>query len=81
METLNRNLLVTLLDFAQTDVRASVQRLSLKLGVSRAEVAVGLNELAERGLVSAATIRLTMMGLVCASSLRAGTQSVRSVAA
>jgi Mn-dependent DtxR family transcriptional regulator len=81
METLNRNLLITLLDFAQSDVRASVQRLALKLGVSRSAVAGALNDLAMQGLVSAETMRLTMMGLVCASSLRAGAQSTRSAAA
>lgn len=71
METLNRNLLLSLLDLAQRDVAANVVKLSFELGVPRAAVACGLNELAEQGLVRPSTVRLTMMGLVLASSVRA----------
>jgi Mn-dependent DtxR family transcriptional regulator len=81
METLNKILLVTLLDLAQNDVPASVARLATELGVTRAQVAVGLNELSERGLVRPDTIRLTFVGLMSAAGLRSAGRSARDVAA
>ncbi len=71
MNTLNRRLLVTLLDFAQTDVRASVAHLAFEMHLPRRTVANGLNRLAQRGLIDPGACRLTMVGLVAAASLRA----------
>lgn len=70
METLNKKILVALLDMAQTDVAANVQVLAQELGYSRREVAEVLNELAEEGLVRAETVRLTFVGLMQATGLR-----------
>lgn len=70
METLNKHLLVALLDCAQANVPASVQRLSQELGVPRRLVAEGLNQLDRAGLVSAGSIRLTLCGLMHATGLR-----------
>lgn len=70
MTHLNKSLLVLLLDLAQSDVGASVQVLAERLGVSRREVAVGLNELAELDLVRAEKVRLTFLGLAAALGLR-----------
>jgi predicted transcriptional regulator len=71
METLNKTLLITLLDFAQMDVPASVSRLALELNRSRAQIATGLNQLAQEGLVAPETVRLTFVGLMHATGLRA----------
>lgn len=71
MEPLNKKLLVTLLDFAQSDQRATVDSLARSLTRSRREVAGGLNELAVRGLVCADTVRLTLLGVMRAAGLRA----------
>lgn len=71
METLNSSILIALLNLAQSDRAANVQVLALELDVSRARIAHGLNELACEGLVEAETIRLTFVGLMHASGLRA----------
>lgn len=81
METLNKQLLITLLDFAQCDVPANVQVLARELCATRAEVAKGLNELARLGLVRPETIRLTFVGLMHATGLRASMQQSATVAA
>lgn len=81
METLNKTLLIVLLDLAQNDVPASVARLATELGVTRAQVAIGLNQLAEAGLVRPETIRLTILGLMHAAGLRGAMQAAREVAA
>ncbi len=78
METLNKKLLMTLLDLAQSDVPASVQGLALELGLSRREVAEDLNLLAEEGLVRAETCRLTFVGLMHATGLRAALRRANS---
>ena len=70
METLNKNILITLLDLAQNDRRASVQELAQELGLTRRQVADELNILAREGLVSAETCRLTFVGLMFATGLR-----------
>lgn len=75
METLNKTLLVALLDLAQNDVAASVACLSTELGLTRAQVAVGLNQLAQDGLVRPETIRLTILGLMRAAGLRGEMQA------
>lgn len=71
MTHLNKKLLVSLLDLAQADRAANVQSLAVSLNMSRREVASALNELAEAGLVRAETVRLTFVGLMRASGLRA----------
>lgn len=81
METLNKTLLIALLDLAQNDVPASVARLANELDVAPAQVAGGLNHLAEAGLVRPETIRLTILGLMRAAGLRGAMQAVREVAA
>lgn len=81
METLNKALLIALLDLAQTDVSASVQALAEATGYPRTKVAGGLNVLAKKGLVRPETVRLTMVGLVQAAALRARRPQARSVAA
>lgn len=86
METLNKTLLVALLDLAQNDVPASVACLATELDLTRAQVAIGLNQLAEVGLVRPETIRLTILGLMRAAGLRGAmqaemTQATREVAA
>lgn len=81
METLNKELLIALLDLAQMDVSASVQALAEATGHPRTKVASGLNALAEKGLIRPETVRLTMVGLVQAASLRARRPQTRSVAA
>ena len=70
MTTLNKSLLISLLNLAQSDQAASVQLLAIELGVSRAVVAGGLNELVLEGLVRPETIRLTFVGLMHATGLR-----------
>ena len=75
METLNKTLLVTLLDLAQNDVPASVACLAKELGLTRAQVAIGLNRLAEDGLVRPETIRLTILGLMRAVGLLGAMQA------
>jgi Mn-dependent DtxR family transcriptional regulator len=69
MAHLNESLLLALFDCARADERASVQSVALRLGLSRREVAVGLNQLDQLGLVRAATIRLTFLGLAKAAGL------------
>lgn len=81
METLNNTILVTLLDLAQNDVHANVARLASELGVTRAQVAIGLNQLAEEGLVRPETVRLSFVGLMKAAGLRGKMQQSGSVAA
>ncbi len=81
METLNNTLLITLLDFAQNDIHASVARLAKELSVTRAQVAIGLNQLAEDGLVRPDTVRLTFVGLMKAAGLRSRIHRSGSVAA
>lgn len=70
MEQLNKSVLVALFDLAQLDAAASVQTLAARLGVTRREVADSLSALDRQGLVRAEKVRLTMMGLVRAASLR-----------
>lgn len=81
METLNNALLVTLFEMAQNDEPASVDRLARELSLTRAEVATRLNQLSRQGLVRAETIRLTFVGLMRATGLRARRSSDRNVAA
>lgn len=71
METLNSSILISLLNLAQADIRANVQVLAHELGESRVRVARGLGELAEEGLIDPQAIRLTFVGLMHASGLRA----------
>lgn len=70
MNTLNKKVLVALLDLAQMDLPASVQVIAIHLGISRKEAASALNELSELTLVRAETVRLTFVGLMKASGLR-----------
>jgi Mn-dependent DtxR family transcriptional regulator len=70
MNTLNKQVLVSLYELAQLDVPASVQTVALHLGVSRREAASSLNALSEAGLVRAETLRLTFFGLMKATGLR-----------
>lgn len=81
MNTLNKNLLITLLEFAQSDVRASVAHLAFEMHLPRRTVAGGLNALALHGLVLAETCRLTLPGLAVAASLRAKRGAEREEAA
>jgi Mn-dependent DtxR family transcriptional regulator len=81
METLNSILLVTLLEMAQNDEPASVSRLARELDLTRAEVATRLNQLSKLGLVRAETIRLTFVGLMRATGLRARRSQPSGVAA
>ena len=81
MNTLNKDVLVSLLELAQADTLANVQVLSDTLNVSRAQMATALNELAIEGLIRPETIRLTFVGLMCASGLRAKARSSENVAA
>jgi Mn-dependent DtxR family transcriptional regulator len=69
MNTLNKKVLVSLFELAQTDVPASVQEVARYLGVSRREAATSLNTLSELGLIRAATLRLTFLGLMKAVGL------------
>lgn len=78
MDTLNKGILIALLDAAQTDEKASIQYLSDRLGQTRAEVAQAVSELDRRGLVRAETVRLSFLGLTEALGLRA--QARRSAA-
>jgi len=71
METLNKHILMTLLNLAHSDVPASVQRLATELGLSRREIADELDVLASEGLVRAETCRLTFVGLMHATGLLA----------
>jgi hypothetical protein len=81
METLNKLLLIALIDFAQSDVPANVQSLAGASGASRKEVATALNNLAKLGLVRPDTLRLTMVGLLHAAGLRSRRAHQGSVAA
>jgi DNA-binding Lrp family transcriptional regulator len=63
-------LLAGLLDLAQLDLPASVEALARRLGRSRRWVACGLDELDRLGLVRAETVRLTLVGLARAVSVR-----------
>lgn len=71
MDTLNKRILIILLDAAQSGERASVQFLADRLGVSRTAVADAFSVLDQAGLVRAETIRLTFLGLTEALGLRA----------
>ncbi len=71
MDTLNKGILIALLDAAQSDERASIQYLSDRLGRTRAEVAQAVSELDRLGLVRAETVRLSFLGLTGALGLRA----------
>jgi hypothetical protein len=71
METLNNSILISLLNLAQADTRANVQVLANDRGESRVRVARGLGELADEGLIDPQAIRLTFVGLMHASGLRA----------
>ncbi len=71
METLNSSILISLLNLAQADTRANVQVLATELGESRVRVARGLGELAAEGLIDPQAIRLTFVGLMHATGLRA----------
>ncbi|OQX66848.1 MAG: hypothetical protein B6A08_18320 [Sorangiineae bacterium NIC37A_2] len=71
MDTLNKGILIALLDAAQHDERASIQYLSDRLGRTRTEVAQAVSELDRRGLVRAETVRLSFLGLTEALGLRA----------
>lgn len=71
MDTLNKRILILLLDAAQSDDRASIQFLSDRLGVPRTEVAGAVSWLDRIGLVRAETIRLTFLGLSEALAVRA----------
>lgn len=73
METLNKNILIALLDMAQNDRRASVQELAQELGLTRRQVADELNVLAREGLVNAELCRLSFVGLMFATGLRSAT--------
>jgi len=76
MTHLNKQVLISLLDLGQSDVRASVQSVSVAVGCSRREAAVALNELARLGLVRAETVRLTLVGLMRAAGLRERSRQV-----
>jgi len=78
METLNKNILIALLDCAQNDLPASVQVLAQELGVSRREVADALNGLVLEGLVRGETCRLTFVGLMHAAGARAAAERMRT---
>lgn len=71
MRYLNKLLLETLLELAQNDTPASVSVLAQVTGHSRREVADGLNELDQLGLVRAERVRLTFLGLAKATGLAA----------
>jgi hypothetical protein len=78
MNTLNKNVLLSLFDLAQLDVPASVQTVALHLGISRREAASSLNTLSESGLIRAETLRLTFFGLMKATGLRHRQESSRA---
>ena len=78
MQTLNKNILIALLDCAQNDVPASVQVLAREVGASRREVADVLNHLIAEGLVRGETCRLTFVGLMHAAGTRARAMAERS---
>ncbi len=74
----NNSVLYTLLDLAKNDCHATVLRVAEAAGLERAEVLTALAALDKVGLVDKDTVRLTMMGLVVASNLRAPAASGRA---
>ncbi|HSC86609.1 MAG TPA: hypothetical protein VLC09_05035 [Polyangiaceae bacterium] len=80
MDNLNKSLLVSLFELAQTDRPASVNALAEWLGVDRREVACALSELDQQGLIRAETCRLTLRGLARAVSLRGKRRAGRMAA-
>lgn len=81
MDTLNKQLLVSLFRMAQADLDASVQALASEHSVSRRDVADGLSELATLGLVRAETVRLTFTGLLHAVGLDKASRAARAPSA
>lgn len=71
MDTLNKRILIVLLDAAQSNERATVQFLADRLGVTRRKAAEAVSDLDRLGLVRAETIRLSFLGLTEALGLRA----------
>jgi hypothetical protein len=67
----NNAVLYTLLDLAKNDVHATVLRVAEAAGLDRPQVVAALASLDKVGLVDRETVRLTMMGLVVASNLKA----------
>lgn len=67
----NNAVLYTLLDLAKNDCHATVLRVAEAAGLERAEVVTALAALDKVGLVDRERVRLTMMGLVVASGLKA----------
>lgn len=62
--------LFSLFDLAREDRPAHVGNVASRIGEPRAEVARALRHLERRGLCDASRCRLTMQGLLVASSLR-----------
>lgn len=67
----NNAVLYTLLDLAKNDCHATVLRVAEAAGLERAVVVSSLASLDKVGLVDRERVRLTMMGLVVASGLKA----------
>lgn len=67
----NNAVLYTLLDLAKNDVHATVLRVAEAAGLTRDAVVSSLASLDKVGLVDRTAVRLTMMGLVVASNLKA----------
>jgi Mn-dependent DtxR family transcriptional regulator len=70
METLNNQILLALFELASHDERASIQALSVRLGITRREAAEAVSRLDTAGLVRAENVRLTFVGLTRALGLR-----------
>lgn len=69
MNATHQAVLVTLLDFAQTDRHATVLRLADALELPRAAIDQALAELDRAGLVDASRVRLSLFGLAMAAAL------------
>lgn len=76
---LQARLLVALLDFAQADRPANVKGLAEHLGVRLGVVATQLSLLDRMGLVHAARIRLSFLGLAVAARARVRLQAADAV--
>jgi predicted transcriptional regulator len=71
MNSAHNAVLFSLLDLAKNDQHATVLRVADAAGLDRAEVVSSLAALDKVGLVDSDRVRLTMMGLVVASGLKA----------
>lgn len=78
MDTLNKGILIALLDAAQADEKASIQYLAERLGSTRTEIANAVSQLDRLGLVRVETVRLSFLGLTEALGFRAAARRART---